>query len=108
MSEILSASHKRNHTTTKEQQETSTYSDSAISFSNNETNNNNYRSKIYDLDLAYGLIDLLIENNFTLESLVKTNAFELSKTLGIDQEVAAIICKVANKQTRDDIMHSTL
>ncbi len=108
MSEILSASHKRNHTTTNEQQVTSTYSDSAVSFSYNKTNNNKYRSAIHDLDLAYGLIDLLLENNFTLESLVKTSAFELSKTLGIDQEVAAIICKVANTQTKEDIMHSTL
>jgi hypothetical protein len=65
MSEIPSPSHKRNQATTDEKQLTSTYSDSAVSFLYNEANNNNDSSTLNDLDLAQGLIDLLIESNFT-------------------------------------------
>jgi hypothetical protein len=98
---ITPSSHNRNQATTDEEQLALTYNDSALSFLYNEINNNKYRSTLNDLDLAHGLIDLLIESNFTLESLVKTSASELSKTLGIDQEVAVMICKVANKQIKD-------
>jgi hypothetical protein len=48
--------------------------------------------------LAHGLIDLLVENNFTLKLLLNTSSSELSKTLGIDEEVATLICKTAKKQ----------
>jgi len=41
--------------------------------------------------LAHDLIDLLVENNFTLELLISTNPSELSRILAIDQEIAAII-----------------
>jgi hypothetical protein len=44
------------------------------------------------------LMDLLIRNNFTTKTLRNTSSSELSKTLGIDQEVAAIICAAANKK----------
>ena len=69
MSELPSPSNKRNQVTDDEQQLTalSTYSDSAVRFLYNETNNNNNdSSSLNDLDLARGLIDLLVENNFTL------------------------------------------
>jgi hypothetical protein len=105
MSEIHSESHRKDHATTneKQQQSTSIYSNSttvatAPSYLYNQTEENNNRGTIHDLNLADGLIDLLIENNFTIQSLVKTNAFELSQILGIDVEVAAIICKEANKE----------
>ena len=100
MSDIPSSSHKRNQVTTDEQHLTSTYSDSAISFLYNETNNNSDSSSLNELDLAHGLIDLLVENDFTVESLTDTSSSELSKTLGIDQEVAALICKAAAKNKK--------
>lgn len=101
MSELPSPSNKRNQVTDDEQQLTalSTYSDSAVRFLYNETNNNNNdSSSLNDLDLARGLIDLLVENNFTLKSLLNTNSSELSKTLGIDEEVATLICKTAKSK----------
>jgi len=108
MTEVLSATHKRNQVVTDdEQQLTSTYSDSAVNslynnFNNNtrSNNNNNYTKAMQDLDLAQGLIELLIENNFTTETLRNTSSSELSKILGIDQEVAGIICAAANKKKK--------
>src|SRR5919206_4059820 len=97
MSDIPSSSHKRNQVTTDEQHLTSTYSDSTISFLYNETNNNSDSSSLNELDLAHGLIELLVENDFTAELLMDSSSSELSKTLGIDQEVAALICKAAAK-----------
>jgi hypothetical protein len=44
------------------------------------------------------LMDFLIRNNFTTEHFGILSSSELSKTLGIDQEVAAIICAAANKK----------
>jgi hypothetical protein len=98
MSEIPSPSHKRSQVTEDEQQLTSTYSDSAVRFLYSETNNNNDSSSLNDLDLAQGLIQLLVENNFTLKSLLNTSTSELSKTLGIDEEVATLICKAAKSK----------
>ena len=99
MGEVLSATHERNHTITNDEQRlVSTYSESAVSFLyNNKSyrNDNNEKSIIYELNLAHGLIDLLVENNFTLKSLLNTSSSELSKTLGIDEEVATLICKTA-------------
>jgi hypothetical protein len=97
MTEILSASNKRNHVVTDdEQQLTSIYSDSLVSSLYN--NNNKHTNTLQDLDLAQGLIQLLIRNNFTVDSLRNTSSSELSKTLGIDQEVTAIMCAAANKK----------
>ncbi|MFL6425814.1 MAG: hypothetical protein ACJ71R_19810, partial [Nitrososphaeraceae archaeon] len=62
------------------------------------SNDNNDKGTIHDLDLAHGLIDLLVENNFTLELLISTNPSELSRILAIDQEIAAIILTAANKK----------
>ena len=98
MSEIPSPCYKRNQVTTDEQHLTSIYSDSAISFLYNETNNNSDSSSLNELDLAHGLIELLVENDFTVESLTDTSSSELSKTLGIDQEVATLICKAAKNK----------
>ena len=44
------------------------------------------------------VIDLFIENKFTLKSLLNTSSSELSKTLGIDEEVATLICKAAKSK----------
>ena len=108
MTEVAFIDQKQNHRVTEdEQQLTSTYSDSTISFLNNSTrynNNNNNKSTIDDLDLPYCLIDLLIKNNFSLESLTNTDPSELSSILAIDQEVSAIIWNAANKKHRK--MHS--
>jgi hypothetical protein len=59
-----------------------------------------YNNKIHDLDLPYGLIELALENNFTLRSLMNIGSSELSKTVGIDQEVAALICKAAKDKKK--------
>jgi hypothetical protein len=100
MSEIPSPSHKRNKVNDDEHQLTSTYSDSAVRFLYNKTNNS---SLLNDLDLAQGLIELLVENNFTLKSLLNTSSSELSKALGIDQEVATLICKAAKNKKKINI-----
>jgi hypothetical protein len=95
----MSTPHKRKQIMVYRQKLTSTYNDSGISFLY-DINNGGCKSTIHDLDLAQGLIDLLVDNNFTLKSLMDTSSSELSKTLGIDQEVAALICKAAkNKKT---------
>ena len=46
---------------------------------------------INQLDIAYGLKQLLINNTFTLKSLLNTPASELAKILGIDDYVASLI-----------------
>ena len=48
--------------------------------------------------MPHGLIELFVENNFKLKSLLNTSSSELSKTLGIDQEVATLICKAAKNK----------
>jgi hypothetical protein len=99
MTEVVSIDQKQNRPVTEyEQQLTSTYSDSTISFLNNSTRYNNLKSTIDDLDLPSGLIDSLIENNFSLESLTNTDPSELSNILAIDQEVAVIIRAAAKKK----------
>ena len=102
MTEVVSIDHKRNHVVSEDElQLASNYSDSTISFLHHNRkyhNNNNHKSTIYDLDLPYGLIDLLIQNNFSVESLTNTNPSDLSCILAIDQEVATIIWNAANKK----------
>jgi hypothetical protein len=111
MTEFLSdASRGKEGVTEHEQLLTSTYSNSAVSFLLNDkeySNNNNdhhHKNPIQALDLPYGLIDLLVDNNFTLESLINTDPSELSYVLAIDQEVVGIICTAAknkmNKTTK--------
>ena len=56
------------------------------------------KNTIHTLDLASGLIQLLVENNFNLQSLLNTSSSELSKTLGIDEEIAKLIRKVAKNK----------
>jgi hypothetical protein len=106
MTQVISINHNRNHRVTEDKQQLAlTYSDSTISFLYNDiekrSNNNNHGSTIGDLDLAYGLIELLVKNNYTLESLINTGPSELSCVLAIDQEVAAIICAAANKKNKE-------
>ena len=97
----MSIPHRRNQIVVDQEKLTSTYNDSGISFVYDINNNNNdCKSTTHDLDLAQGLIDLLVENNFTLESLLTASSSELSKTLGIDQEVATLICKAAAKNKK--------
>ncbi len=95
MTQMISIDPRRNHRVTRdEQQLASTYSDSIISFS--------YRDIIDDLDLPYGLIDLLIKNNYTPASLINTDPSELSNILAIDQEVAVIILAAAKKKKKNN------
>jgi len=89
----MSIHNKRNQITVTHEKLTSTYNDSSISFLCD-----NNKSTIHNLGLARGLIQLLLENNFTLESLLDTSSSELSKTLGIDEEVATLICKAAKSK----------
>lgn len=46
---------------------------------------------INQLDIAYGLKQLLINSTFTIKSLRNTPASELAKILGIDDYVASLI-----------------
>ena len=46
---------------------------------------------INQLDIAYGLKQLLINSTFTIKSLRNTPASELAKILGIDDYVAGLI-----------------
>ena len=94
----MSIHNKRNQITVTNGKSISAYNDSGISFLYKNNNNDGYKSTIHNLDLARGLIQLLVENNFTLESLLDTSSSELSKTLGIDQEVATLICKAAKNK----------
>ena len=93
----MSTPHRRNQIVMNNERLTSTYNDSGISFVY-YSNNDDCKSTIHDLDSANGLIELLVENNFTLKSLMDTSSSELSKTLGIDQEVATLICKAAKNK----------
>ena len=63
-----------------------------------DNSDDGHKSTVHNLDLARGLIQLLVENNFTLKSLLDTSSSELSKTLGIDEEVATLICKAAKNK----------
>jgi hypothetical protein len=107
MTQVIPIDHIRNHRLTEDKQQlaSSTYSDSNISFLYNNkeehSNNNNLGGTIDELDLAYGLIELLVKNNYTLDSLINTNPSELSGVLAIDQEIAAIICAAANKKNKE-------
>jgi len=92
----MSTPHKRNQIMVDRQKLTSTHNDSGINFIYD--NNNDCKSTIHELDLARGLIELLVQNNFTLKSLVNASSSELSKALGINQEVATLICKAAKNQ----------
>ena len=106
MTQVIPIDHNRNHRLTEDKQQlaSSTYSDSNISFLYNNkehSNNNNLGGTIEKLDLAYGLIELLVKNNYTLDSLINTNPSDLSRVLAIDQEIAAIICAAANKKNKE-------
>jgi hypothetical protein len=93
----MSTPHERKQIMVDRQKLTSTHNDSGINFIYD--NNNDCKSTIHDeLDLAQGLIELLVQNNFTLKSLVNASSSELSKALGINQEVATLICKVAKNK----------
>jgi hypothetical protein len=103
MTQVIPIDHNRNHRLTEDKQQltSSTYSDSNISFLYNNkehSNNNNLGGTIEKLDLAYGLIELLVKNNYTLDSLINTTPSDLSRVLAIDQEVGAIICAAVNKK----------
>jgi hypothetical protein len=106
MTQVIPIDHNRNHHLTEDKQQlASTYGDFNINFlyDNREkhSNNNNPLGTIDGLDLAYGLIELLVKNNYTLDSLINTDPSELSHILAIDQEIAAIICAAANKKKKE-------
>lgn len=84
---------KRNRVMVASGKSISAYNDSRISFLYD-----NSKNAMHTLDLASGLIQLLVENNFTLQSLLNISSSELSKTLGIDEEVATLICKAAKNK----------
>jgi hypothetical protein len=52
---------------------------------------------INQLDIAYGLKELLISKSFTLKLLLDTPVSTLAKILGIDNYVASIIHHAARK-----------
>jgi hypothetical protein len=68
----MSTPHKRKQIMMDRQKLTSTYNDFGISFLY-DINNDGCKSTIHDLDLSQGLIDLLVDNNFTLKSLMDTS-----------------------------------
>lgn len=49
------------------------------------------------LDLAIGLKELLLNNGYTLDALLKTTPAELALILGIDMYVARIIYTAARR-----------
>jgi hypothetical protein len=63
----------------------------------NESTNNDTYNKITKLDIANGLKELLINNQFAVEKLCKLSAEDLSIALGIDDSVARIIIDAAKK-----------
>jgi hypothetical protein len=87
---------KRNRIMVANGKSISAYNDSDISLLYD-----NSKNTIHTLDLASGLIQLLVENNFTLQSLLNTSSSELSKTLGIDEQVATLICKAAKNKVSE-------
>jgi hypothetical protein len=91
----MSTHHKKNQIILDIQKLASTYNNSGISFI---CDNYGCKSTLHDLDLAYGLIELLVKNNYTLDSLLNASSSELSKTLGIDEQVATLICKATKKK----------
>ena len=101
MTQVMPIDPTRNHSITEdEQQLASTYSDSTISFLYNkdrQKHSNNHNDTLYELDLAYGLIDLLIKHNYSMQSLILTDPSKLANILGIDQDVATIIVTAANE-----------
>jgi hypothetical protein len=104
--------HNRNVTEEEQQLTSSMYNGTTSSFiySNDKeehSNNNNHKGTIEKLDLAYGLIELLVKNNYTLDSLINTNPSDLSRVLAIDQEVAAIICAAVNKKNATMLSQET-
>lgn len=62
----MSTSYKKNQIIVDRQKLAWTHNDSGAGFLYN-INNNDFKRTIYDLDLAQGLIELLVENNFTLK-----------------------------------------
>jgi hypothetical protein len=103
VTQVISIDKKKNHYVTEdEQQLASTYSDSVTSLpyinSQEQSDNNNHHGTIHELEIAHGLIDLLIKNKYTLPSLISTDPSELADILAIDQEVAKIICVAAKKK----------
>jgi hypothetical protein len=57
----------------------------------NELTNNDTCDNIRKLDIANGLKELLINNQFTVEKLCRLPAEDLSIAFGIDDSVARII-----------------
>lgn len=106
MTQVIPIDHNRKHRVTVDKQQlASTYSDSTNSFLYNNrekhSNNNNHGGTIDDLDLAYGLREMLVKSNYTLESLINTEPSTLSHVLAIDQEIAVIICAAATKRNKE-------
>ncbi|MGA7370891.1 MAG: hypothetical protein WBX01_17350 [Nitrososphaeraceae archaeon] len=63
----------------------------------NELTNNDDWNKINKLDIANGLKEILVNNQFTVEKLCKLSAEDLSIALGIDDSIARIIIDAAKK-----------
>jgi hypothetical protein len=78
---------------------------------NNDNDNNNTAATTYiypddiainSLDIADGLKELLIKYGFTLEALSNMPSAELAESLGIDQDIAKIICSTTRKLSDDN------
>ena len=63
----------------------------------NELTNNDDWNKINKLDIANGLKEILVNNQFTVEKLCRLSAEDLSIALGIDDSIARIIIDAAKK-----------
>ena len=61
---------------------------------------------IQDINIAIGLKDALLNADITLEKIIDCSAEEIAITLGIDQYVATLIKREAEK-TRTEILNST-
>src|ERR1700693_6274493 len=63
---------------------------------------------INQLDIPAGLKDLIINHGFTLDLLQSIQPSDLAEDLGIDKDVAKLICDAARRLTRADRVENKL
>ena len=61
---------------------------------------------INQLEVADGLKELLINNGFTLKSLLNTSTSDFAKILGIDEYVAKLLSDAVNKAVKSSAFNA--
>ncbi len=62
---------------------------------------------INQLEIADGLKELVINNGFTLKSLLNTSTSDFAKILGIDEYVAKLLSDAVNKAVKTSAFNAT-